>query len=155
MLSNTSPTIAMNKDALLATLIGFAIGICITGLLLVGPKLAVYLPKISFQLPQFAKSQPKPTASPAPKEFSVAIDSPIPDSIESESELLISGSTQSDATVVLQGNINDAAVIANADGKFAGKITLVEGKNDITVTSYLLDKKASQTITIFYTPEAL
>lgn len=145
----------MNKDALLATLIGFAIGLCITGLLLVGPKLAGYLPKFSFSMPKFAKSQPKPEASPTPSAFALVIDSPLPDSIESEKEVLVSGSSAAGATVVIQGNTNDSAVAVNADGKFAGKIQLIEGKNDISVTSYLKDKKTTQTISVYYTPEEL
>ena len=145
----------MNKDALLATLIGFAIGLCITGLLLVGPRLAGYLPKMSLSMPKFGTSQSKPQATPTPKEFSLTIDSPIPDSIESEKELLVSGSTSAGATVVIQGNTNDAAVVANGDGKFAGKVQLIEGKNDVTVTSYLKEKKTAQTLFVYFTPEEL
>lgn len=175
MLINTSPAIAsrsllqgvaggssclhffnsMNKDALLATLIGFVIGLLITGVLLVGPRVVRYLPKI--KIPQWTISQPHstPTPSPAQKEFSITIDSPLPDSIESESEVLVSGSTTSKATVVIQSNVNDAATQAKDDGKYAGKVTLVEGRNEISVTSYLKDKKATQTIMVFYTPENL
>jgi hypothetical protein len=146
----------MNKDALLATLIGFAIGLFITGMLLVGPKLAKYFPKMSFKLPSFSISQKTPNTTPTPsKDFAVSIDSPIPDSIESESTLLVSGTTSADATVVIQGVVDDAAVQTKTDGKYAGKILLIEGKNDITVTSYLKEKKATQTITVFYTPEEL
>jgi hypothetical protein len=147
----------MNKDALLATLIGFGIGLCITGMLLVGPRIAGFFPKISLSLPKFTnnKSVSKPTPTPVQKEFGVTIDSPLADSLESESEVLVSGSTAAGATVVIQGNTNDAAIETKSDGKFAGKLTLVEGRNDITVTSYLKDKKAFQAITVFYTPEEL
>ena len=54
----------MNKDALLATLIGFGIGLLITAMLLVGPKLLVYLPNISFSIPKFNVSQSVPTTTP-------------------------------------------------------------------------------------------
>ena len=147
----------MNKDALLATLIGFGIGLFITGMLLVGPRIAAFFPKISINLPKFAsvKGPSKSTPTPAQKEFGVTIDSPLPDSLESQEEVLVSGSTAAGATVVIAGNINDAAIETKTDGKFAGKLSLVEGKNDITVTSYLKDKKATQTITVFYTPEEL
>jgi hypothetical protein len=149
--------LVMNKDALLATLIGFGIGLFITGMLFVGPKIAGYFPKISFDFSQFFKPSAKPAqkTTPAPKEFSVTVDSPLPDSIESEKEVLVSGSTAPEATVVMQGNVNDAAVQTKADGKFAGKLTLVEGRNEITVVSYLKDKKTTQTVTVFYTPEEL
>jgi hypothetical protein len=147
----------MNKDAFLATLIGYGIGLLITGMFLVGPKILRYLPNISFTIPKFTASQPKPTATPSqpPKEFFVTVDSPLPDSIESNKELLVSGTTAAGSTIVIQGNINDAAAEAKTDGKFAGKVTLVEGRNDIIVTSYLKDKKSSQTVTVFHTQEAL
>jgi hypothetical protein len=145
----------MNKDAILATIIGFVIGLAITGMLLVGPKLASAFPKFTIQLPSLSIFQPK-TTPPAPavaKEFSVTIDSPLPDSIESEKEVLVSGSTLAQSTIVIEGNTTEATVEVKDDGKYAGKITLIEGKNDITVTSYNKDKKAAQTITVFYTPE--
>jgi hypothetical protein len=147
----------MNKDALLATLIGFGIGLFITGMILVGPRLAKYLPKVSFNLPQLFKTGDKkaPAASPTPAEFTVTIDSPIADSIESEDTILVSGTTAAEATVVIQGEINDAAALTKTDGKYAGRVDLVEGRNDITVTSYQKDKTATQTITVFYTPEEL
>lgn len=145
----------MNKDAILATVIGFVIGLTITGLILVGPKVAKYLPKISIHIPaiSFMKSKPTPTQAPKQKAFSLTVDSPIPDSIASEGDLLVSGTTASGATVVIQGNIDDAVVTATSEGKFAGKIALVEGQNDITVTSYREKDRASQTVTVYYTEE--
>jgi hypothetical protein len=146
----------MNKDALLATLIGFGIGLFITGMLLVGPKLLQYLPKISLNLPKMTSQQkPKPSTNPKPKEFAITVDSPLDESLESEKEVLVSGTTMEGTTVIIQGNNNDSASLVNADGKFAGKITLTEGKNEITVIGVLKDKRVSKTITVFYTPEEL
>lgn len=143
----------MNKDAILATVIGFGIGLVITALVFVGPRLATYLPKIS--LPSFVqmKSVAKPTEAPKSKEFGLTIDSPLPESIEENAEILVSGTTMADSTVVIQGNSNDAVTNVGSDGKYAGKVLLTEGKNDIIVTSYLKDKQTAQTITVFYTPE--
>ena len=137
----------MNKDALLATIIGFVVGLFITGLLLVGPRLVSLLPKISL---------PKPTATPTPaiQNASFTIDSPLPETIESSSELLVSGSSEPGAMVVIQTDVDDEVVLAGQDGKYAGKVTLVEGKNDLTVTSYGKTKQEAKTIQVFYTPEA-
>jgi hypothetical protein len=145
----------MNKDAILATIIGFIIGLCITGLVLVGPHLAKYIPKINVHLPTISWMKPKPTPTTTPKQkpFSLTIDSPIPESIESESDLLVSGTTAGGSTVVIQGNSNDAITTATTDGKYAGKITLVEGQNDITVTSYNKKDHSQQTVTVYYTQE--
>jgi hypothetical protein len=67
----------------------------------------------------------------------------------------VSGATTPGATVVIAGPVDEAVATAQANGKYAGKVTLTEGKNDITVTSYKQTKQASQTITIYYTPESL
>jgi len=145
----------MNKDAILATIIGFVIGLCIAGLVLLGPKLAKYLPKISIHLPTISLTKPKasPTPTPNQKPFSLTIDSPIAESIESDSDLLVSGTTTGGSTVVIQGNTNDSVTGATKDGKYAGKITLVEGENDITVTSYNKKDHAAQTVKVYYTQE--
>ena len=140
----------MNKDAILATLIGFGIGLLITGLLLVGPNITKFLPKIN--LPAKVSA---PTPTPTPSQFAVTIESPLVDAIENTTDLLVSGVTNPGSTVVVAGSVDDTAVTAQADGKYAGKITLTEGKNEIVVTSYLETKQASQSITVYYTPETL
>lgn len=147
--------LSMNKDAILATIIGFVIGLCITGLVLLGPRLAKYLPKLSIHLPTLSLSQAKPSPTPSPKQkpFTLTIDSPIAESIESNSDLLVSGTTAGSSTVVIVGNTNDSIAKATSDGKYAGKVTLVEGENDITVTSYNKKDHAAQMVKVYYTPE--
>lgn len=140
----------MNKDAILATLIGFGIGLLITGLLLLGPNITKFLPKI--KLPTKVSA---PTPTPAPLPFGVTIESPLADAIENTTEILVSGVASPGATVVIAGSVDDTAVASQADGTYAGKITLLEGKNDIMVTAYGQTKQVSQSITVFYTPETL
>lgn len=154
----------MNKDALFATLIGLGIGLLLTGIILVGPNIAKSLPSIkwptiskitlpSFSFPKKATPTPVNTAE-QPKKHTITIDSPLDGSIEDKESLLISGTTTKNATVVIQGIQDDTVTAVNTDGKYAGKITLVEGKNDITVTSFSEQKEqVAQTITVFYTPE--
>ena len=148
ILSNT----LMNKDALLATLIGLGIGLIITGALLLGPNVtkSIALPKFSFGSP---KQKPVVSQQPAPKDFFVSIDSPIADDIASKEELLVSGKTLADGMIVIQGHKDEDVVKAKGDGVYAGKITLSEGKNDITVTAYKDAKQVTQTVTVYYTPE--
>lgn len=138
----------MNKDAILATLIGFGIGLLITGLLLVGPNITKALPKVKLQT-----TAPAPT--PTPTQFSVTIESPLAETIENRTDILVSGVTTPGSTVVVAGSVDETGVVAQPDGKYAGKITLTEGKNDIIVTSYQQTKQANQTVTVYYTPENL
>lgn len=153
----------MNKDALLATFIGFIVGLFVTGLVLYGPGLIknvpkIQFPKISFSLPQFGKTNISPTATPSQsegtKEHTVRIESPLPESLEQTEKVLISGTTSASSTVILSGPVDEVVIEANGDGKYAGKVTLLEGKNDITVTSFQQSgKSATQSVTVLYTPE--
>jgi len=154
----------MNKDALFATLIGLGIGLLLTGIILVGPNIAKSIPSIKWPtiskitLPSFSfpkKATPTPTASTTEViKHTVTIDSPLDGAIEDKESVLVSGTTSKNATVIIQGTNDDSATAVNGDGKYAGKITLVEGKNDITVTSISEQKEfAVQQITVFYTPE--
>ena len=149
----------MNKDAILATLIGFAIGLVITGILLVGPTLTKMFPKVKLPSITFSLSKQKAVSTPAakatPTQFAVSIESPLAEAIEDNTNLLVSGTTSPGSTVFIGGSVDDTVAIAQADGKFAGKVTLTEGKNDITVTSYLKQKQSSQTVSVYYTPESL
>jgi hypothetical protein len=147
----------MNKDAILATAIGFIIGLSITGSIVFGPKLFAMLPKTSIRFPSFFAAKTKPTPTTAPKEaaFSITIESPTPDSIAQDGDLLISGRTGSEATVVIQSAQNDTVVTATKDGKYAGKVTLLEGENTIAVTGYSDQKRATALVTVYYTEEEL
>lgn len=153
----------MNKDAFFATLIGLGIGLLLTGIILVGPNLVKSFPKISFpttfhiSLPNVSWFQKKPIITPTPSvaiiPHTVTIDSPLPDAIESTDSILVSGTTSKESKIVIQGIVDDVVIITNGDGKFAGKVTLTEGKNDILVTSYHANESATQKVTVFYTPE--
>jgi hypothetical protein len=146
----------MNKDALLATLIGFGIGLLITGLLLLGPNVVKYFPRI--KLPTIARMQTQQTIistpTPTPK-TGLKIESPLPEAIEDSTSLLVSGAAPGGSTVIIAGFIDESAVVVGSDGKFAGKVTLGEGKNNIMVTSLLGSKTESQTVTVYYTKENL
>lgn len=150
----------MNKDALLATLIGFIIGLVITGILLAGPTIAKGFPNIqwptfTFSLPKAPGTQEDNKPTPTPTAFFLTIDSPLTDSIEEKSDVLVSGKTMANATVVIAGNVDEIVVTADDKGTYAGKVKLVEGKNDVVVTSYNKEEQKSQTVTVFYTPEKL
>jgi|GEM_PF-523461 len=151
----------MNKDALLATFIGFIVGLLVTGLVLYGPGLSknfpkFQFPKFSFTIPQFGKPKitPTPIQAEIKKEHSVTIESPLADALEQSNTVLISGTTSTASTVILSGPMDEVVIEANGDGKYAGKVTLQEGKNDITVTSFQkTGTTAVQSVSVFYTPE--
>ena len=156
----------MNKDAILATLIGFGIGLVITGIFLLGPNLvktlpSIKFPTISFTLPKIniglmKKSQsPPPIPSPVPSPDTLSIDNPLADMIITKSEVLVSGKAPAGSTIVLQSPIDESVAVAHDDGSYAGTLILTEGKNSVSVTAYHQEKVLQQLIIVFYTPEIL
>ncbi len=143
----------MNKDAILATTIGLVLGLLISGVFIFGPNLARALPKFKFPSLALPKTSPKATPTPILKEFSLSITAPLADGIEPKKDVVVSGTTAPEATVVIQGPTDADVVIAGIDGGYAGKITASEGKNDVFVTAYAEKKQTSQNITIYYTEE--
>ncbi len=150
----------MNKDALLATIIGFGVGLILTGLVFLGPTLVKSFP--SFSIPKFSwlkffasKSTVTPTPTPEKIGETLTIEAPLADSVETRSETLVSGKTKPRAIVVVETLEKETVVVANDEGAFATKIVLSEGKNDIIVTSHADSTIQTQTITVFYTSVSL
>lgn len=148
----------MNKDAILATVIGFGIGLIIAAGVFLGPTLFRSIPGI--RLPDFSKIlskfQPANTVAPSPTpkpNETLTIQSPLAESIEPKNETLVTGTTAPESIVVIEGETGETATEVNGDGAFAGKVALTEGKNDIIVTSYTKDKVQTQTVRVYYTPE--
>ncbi|MBI3342845.1 hypothetical protein HY032_01690 [Candidatus Gottesmanbacteria bacterium] len=140
----------------MATLIGLALGLVIAGAFIFGPRLVKALPTIklpTISLPKPA-SKTTPAPSPMPQDFTVTITAPLPDAVEPKDEVVVSGMTTNGATVVIGGPLDEDVVVAGENGAYAGKVTAVEGKNDISVTAYGIDGKQAQSlVTIYYTQE--
>lgn len=148
----------MNKDALLATCIGFGIGLVIAAFVFLGPTIIRALPGVT--LPDLSKlwkskaTTQQPQSTPTPDHAkTLTIQSPLPESIETSSDVLVTGSTETDSVVVIEGESNETVSYANGDGAFAGKITLSEGKNDLVITSYSNNTMQRVQIRVYYTPE--
>lgn len=149
----------MNKDALLATLIGFGIGLLITGAFLFGPNIITSLPSLSFTLPRLWRGSPQPEVSPLPspetRVTGLTVTAPIREALINDENLLVSGTAPAGSTIVIAGVGNEIVATASSDNTFAGKLTLVEGKNDIIVTAYIDQKEEISRITVYYTPQEL
>ena len=150
----------MNRDAVLATIIGFAIGLTITGLFLIGPNISSLLPSY-LKMPSFAKSTggDSPIAEKSDQVSNptgVSIESPAAESVIDAESVLVSGSAPPQSTIIIQGQSDEIVVVSGEDGKYAGKITVSEGKNEISVTGYTTDgKESSQSMIVYFTAEEL
>lgn len=148
----------MNRDAILATIIGFGVGLIIAGLVFLGPSLfknfKFSMPDLSFITKLFQRTEGSETA-PAkdPESGNLTVESPLADTIEPAEESLVSGTFRPEAVIVISGETDESVTVANNEGAFAGKITLKEGRNDLIVTGYADDISESVSVTVFYTPE--
>ena len=150
----------MNRDAIMATIIGFAIGLGITAIFLVGPNLKTMLPA-QLKLPTIidvAENKNSETVTPNPPQqiTGLAIDSPLPEAVVNTDNILISGSAPTDSTIVIQGDREDIVLTVGNDGKFAGKINLSEGNNEILVTGYAKDgNPTTQMLSVYFTADEI
>jgi len=150
----------MNKDAILATIISFGVGLIIAGAVFLGPTLVKQMPRISLPdlsfLTRLINTRQSPDATPTPKPASgdLTIESPLADAIEPKNETLVSGQTKPDAVVVLEGETDETVIVANNKGAYAGKVSVSEGKNTITVTSHAGGDTQVKDVTVYYTPES-
>ncbi|MBI5613601.1 hypothetical protein HY947_01640 [Candidatus Gottesmanbacteria bacterium] len=145
----------MNRDILLATAIGFIIGLILTGVILLGPKALASLPKlkgISFSFPSFSFPKGPEKLSPTPAQNQnpgFVIQAPLSEAIESGESVLISGTAHAGATVSASGQLDEDIVVVKEDGKLALKVGLVEGKNEISVSEFFENKQITQTIVVY------
>lgn len=146
----------MNKDAIMATVIGFGIGLLITAAILFAPGAIGLISTI--RLPKLTQTNNTIGVSPTPAQDNqsisgLTIESPLPDAIAPSDTIFVSGNAKPGSVVVLE--TPDGAVVsqANEQGKYAADVLLSEGKNDIVVTSYDTGVEESKTITIYYTQE--
>lgn len=122
----------MNRETLIAILLGFTGGILVAFLLVTLPK----------RLPQLKKD----STSPTPTQSQVSPDNQDDKKIEVTNpengivvegeEIEITGITLSNTFVVVNGPNEDVVVTSDNEGKFSAKLGVLDGENLFTVTAY-------------------
>lgn len=134
----------MRKEVLIAILIGFGLGLVIT--------FGIWTANKALQEAPTEQAAPTPEAevSPAPA-FSLTIDQPEDNSISSEEEITVSGSSVPEAIIVILYDEGEKILEANEDGLFETQITLAGGDNEIEISAYDNEgNETSQTLTVVY-----
>lgn len=146
----------MNKDALLASGIGFGIGLLITGAILLGPTLVT----------QVTTRRPTPTGdvqsgtqqalgantNNGTPSTAITIDSPSPESIITQENVEVAGKAPEGSIIVIAGEVDETVLTVDSTGTFKGAIALKEGKNEISVSGILNGNPTVQKQVVFYTP---
>ena len=99
----------------------------------------------------FYSNQNKPSAAPAASSVSktfnlVLSEAPADGFATSEAKVKLSGTTGTEAVVVVNGGESES-IVQTAGGRFDLTYTLVEGENSITVTAFDQNTGVAKTIT--------
>lgn len=136
--------ILMRKEIVIAIIIGFGLGLVITFGIWTANRALKEAP------PEEEVSSPAEEITPVPT-FSLIINEPQDNSISSEEKITISGTTASEAVVVILYQEGEKILEADKDGNFETEITLAGGANEVKVSAYDSEgNEASQTLTIVY-----
>jgi hypothetical protein len=139
----------------LASVIGFGIGLLITGGILLGPTLVNQLAMQQRANGEVASAtETVPTTNPTPditQDVPVTIESPTAESISTDDKATVSGKAPNSSYIIIAGDVDETVVVVN-NGAYTGTITLKEGKNDISVTSVGSTQTTSQRTVIYHTP---
>ncbi len=151
----------MNKDTILAIIVGFGLGLLVAfsfvslpSFLKKGFQLQFQLPHLSFL--SFQKGTPSSSIpSTAPPTSKLVITGPESGSISASNKITLTGNTKPGNTIIVNTNLEDKVLPASPNGSFQIDLKLSEGINDISVSSYQNSETPpdSQDINISYTPE--
>ena len=149
----------MRREAVLAIVIGFSVGIIISAGLLLGRK--NIRQKINLRWPTRRTEEtslPTPTQveeeAIATPETPVAltITSPEDESIINEEKIVLTGETTPSAIISIVYEEGEALGEADENGDFSFEIPLIGGTNEIVITAYSLEGgEAGKEITVVYT----
>ena len=145
----------MKKDITVALLIGFFVGALVAFLLI--------------NLPGFLKSKPKtstsiaqvlPTTSTSQTVTiqikDIEIINPKDGMVSDNKELKVTGKTKANSIVVFETDSNQFSTLSGSDGNFSQTITLMEGVNNVIISSPLDNGEIKTSmVTVFYTPEKI
>ncbi len=152
----------MNKDAILASLIGFSVGLLITASIIFGPKLFAQLQTsmrehqgqvASFQTKEDNQPQPSNITSQEPLPSSLTIDQPTQESIVKESGITVSGNASPNSLIIVGTTEEESVVQVPSSGKYETKVVLREGKNDISVANVVNDQLFVERVVVYFSQE--
>ena len=141
----------MSKESIIVGIFGLSLGLLVAW--------AIWNFKSPSPQPQEVAVSPTPfaaaTPTPAPQ-VSLTLESPVNDYLATESSILVKGIAKPGDTVVISTNLEDQVLTAGSNGSFSQTISLEEGENTLTVTSYGPGRKEeSLQKTVIYTKESL
>lgn len=97
----------------------------------------------------------EPSSSPSSPPLTLELTSPADSELSVNREILVTGKTLPNTTVVIFTENDETSVVSDASGAFEGTIALTDGINSLIVTAYGEDgEEKSLTLDIVYDSEA-
>ena len=135
----------MNRDTVIASAVGFGIGLIAAIGLWVVPRL---MPKSASPTASPTLAAASPTAN-VNGSVSFDIASPKDGELSKEKAITVSGHTDGDLVTIITPT--DQEIVTPQNGNFSAKINLADGANEIVVTSLKKDKsQQGKSVTVFY-----
>lgn len=126
----------MRKEVLIAISLGFIIGLAISyGIYTANQALK----KTKISQPSPSTSLPSPLPSPT---FSLMINEPENNIVLEENEATVSGQTEPEAVVAILAEDQEELLVADEQGFFSTKISLISGLNEIKIIA--IDKSGKK-----------
>ena len=152
---NTAPRqeiFFMNKDTVVASILGFGLGLIAAIMLWLMPKI---LPKTPPSSPTSPLASIQASASSEPDKSEFKIDSPADGAIFTDESLTVKGEAPQASLVVAETQDQSQAVKTDKKDNFSTSLKLAEGGNYIVVTAYRNEKSDQKTLTVFYYPPGI
>ena len=120
----------MKKEKLILLFIATLLGLVVAGVLFYLYQTTKIVSTPSTKTITLAS--PTPTVTPS---ISLTLDRPKDEEVVSEKVLIVSGKTQSNATIVILTDSSEDVITPSADGKFSTTVNLEDGENILEVTA--------------------
>ncbi|HCS79322.1 TPA: hypothetical protein DIV55_06320 [Patescibacteria group bacterium] len=136
----------MNKDTIVASIIGFGLGLVAAIALWVVPRI---LPK----LPQIKSPNQKETSTTAAQNNTtegLTITTPVNGEISQSDAITLKGKAANTKLVVISTADKSQVVTPSENGEYSAPVKLVEGNNDIVVSLISDETTTTELINVFY-----
>lgn len=143
----------MNKDTVVASVIGFGLGLIAAVALWIVPKI---LPSITTSKTSQDQVLSETVAQNSPEPEigeSLQITSPVDGEISKESKIKIQGKAPLDTLVLVTSASENLNSAIGSSGNFSVDLNLKEGANEIAVINISHGKQESQRILVYFTKE--
>lgn len=142
----------MNKDTVVASVIGFGLGLIAAIGLWVVPRI---LPKTKPAETPTTEISSETKAEQVSGTTSLEVTSPSDGQILKSDSLTIQGKATTAEYIVVTTTQEFQVVKPTPDGEFAAKFALQEGANEIRITGYQGNATEAKTLTVFYWKEEI